>query len=250
MRGGRAFSMPDRRDTARGRAALTTPPMRPLRLPPKDNAVPANFGNAPAVQGRHSSRAQRMQPPTVTRGQRRSCALRQFDVGGGRLRRRFCVPSGNAPAAQGRHSSRAQTMQPQTVAQGQRRSRQLRQCVRCACRPRTTPFPPTLLMRPLRRRSCASRQCACRTRTTQLPRPKNAAADSHARTTPFPPTPTMRPPRKDDTAPAPRECSRRPSPKDNAIPARCSIMRRLRSHSRTTPFLCPPSIRRGGRLCL
>ncbi len=167
MRGGRAFSMPDRRDSARGHAAPTTPPMRPLRLPPKDNAVPANSAHA-------------------------------------------------------------------------------------------TTAPP--LLRTLW-------QCACRPRTIQLPRPENAAADSHARTTLFPCHPSIRcgggeaaPPllripamrllHKDDTAPAPRECSRRPSPKDNAIPARCSIMRLLRSHSRTTLFLRPPSIRCGGGCAL
>ena len=62
--------------------------MRPLRLPPKDNAVPANSANvpaappllripanAPAAQGRHSSRAQKMQPKTVAQGQRHPCAL-------------------------------------------------------------------------------------------------------------------------------------------------------------------------------
>ena len=186
MRGGRAFSMPDRRDSARGHAAPTTPPMRPLRLPPKDNAIPAN--------------------------------------------------SGNAPAAQGRHSSRAQRMQPQTVAQGQCRSRQLRQCVRCACRPRTKPFPLTLLMRPLRRRSCAfppMRLLYMPPRNDTLPRPDNVTSDRRTRTTPFLPTPAMRLP-----------------PKDNAIPARCSIMRRLRSHSRTTLFLRPPSIRCGGGCAL
>ena len=238
--------MPDRRDTARGRAAPTTPPMRPLRLSPKDNAVSANSANVPAA------------PPLLH-------TLRQ------------CA----------RRARTTQLPRPENAA--------------ADSHARTTPSPPTPSMCPPRRRSCALRQCACCTRTIRLPRPDNAAADrrprtapfpptpamrllhkddtapaprecsrrqsrednavparcsimrrlrSHSRTTPFPPTPPMCPLRKDDTAPAPRECSRRPSPKDNAIPARCSIMRRLRSHSRTTPFLRPPSIRCGGRLCL
>ena len=193
MRGGRAFSMPDRRDAARGRAAPTIPPMRPLRLPPKDNAVPANSAHATTA------------PPLLrTLWQ---CACRPRTI---------------------------QLPRPENAAADRR--------------PRTTPFPPTPAMRPPLLRTL--RQCACRTRTTQLPHPENAAADSHARTTPLLPTPAMRLSPKDDTAPAPRECSRRPSPKDNAIPARCSIMRLLRSHSRTTPFLCPPSIRCGGEAML
>ena len=167
------------------RRSCAFPPMRLLYMPPRNDTLPRPDN----VTSDRRTRTTPFPPTLLMRP----------------LRRRSCVPSGNAPASQGRYSSRAQRMQPQTVAQGQRRSRQLRQCVRCACRPRTTLFPPTLLMRPLRRRSCASRQCACRTRTTQLPRPENAAADSHVRTTPFPPTLLMRPLRRRSCAS--RQCA-------------------------------------------
>ena len=166
-----------------------------------------------------------MQPPTVTRGQRRSrqlcqcarCAAAPAHPPAMRLppkddtvpAPRECsrrpspkdnaVPanSDNAPAAPpllrtlwqcACCACRPRTMPfPPTPAMRPPLLRTLRQCARCACRPRTTPFPLTLLMRPLRRRSCA-----------------------------FPP---MRLLHKDDTAPAPRECSRRPSREDNAVPA-------------------------------
>ena len=94
----RRFCVPSGNATA---ASAYPPAMRPLRLPPKDNAVPANSAHATTA------------PPLLR------------------------IPA-NAPAAQGRYGSRAQRMQPQTVTRGQRRSRQLRQCAR---RPRTTPSP-------------------------------------------------------------------------------------------------------------